>query len=452
MRPTLRIVAAVVVLGLTQTALGQAPIARVELRDAEPVMVSAGARLSVDVLVPTFFNGPIQFPDEIELSGAIVILAPGSSVNLSERIDGTQWAGNRRTYRVYPLQPGTVTIDALAITVSYALPSGGSSGPTVVRTPPLQLRAYVPDPARALSQFFAADTFTVTSSSAPDGAPEGTTVRVGETVTRSYTMAAEGTPGLFLPSLTFADIDGARAYAAQPQLSEGGGQRGTARTATRIEGVTYTFERTGEFEIPGATVNWWDTAADELRQEVVAPLRVTVVANPDLDAAMLETDAAVEVEAPQERRWVAWLRGYWRPLLAALVLLLAGRRFLVPCFGRFRAWLDGRRRAAAASEPRYFRNFVTASHCGDAATVHAAMTRWLDRWDRGSATPTLASFAAEHGTRELQRQVAALGEAAFGNAASDWSGQTLARSVDVIRRQKARTAEAPPALAPLNPV
>jgi hypothetical protein len=130
---------------------------------------------------------------------------------------------------------------------------------------------------------------------------------------------------------------------------------------------------------------------------------------------------------------------------------LIGRRLLVPWLHRFRAWLDRRRQAEAASESRYFREFVIASRSGDAAQVHTAMTRWLDRWDGSPVTSTLAGFAAEHGTPELQRQVTALGRAAFGDAAGDWSGQALARGVDAVRRQKSRTAQAPPALAPLNP-
>ena len=74
--------------------------------------MSAGVRLAVEVLVPTFFRGPVQFPEEIEMPDAIVRLTPGSSTNLNERIDGASWAGIRRTYRVYPIRPGTIEITA----------------------------------------------------------------------------------------------------------------------------------------------------------------------------------------------------------------------------------------------------------------------------------------------------------------------------------------------------
>ena len=433
--------------GTPGVATGQEPVARARLADPEPVMVSSAARLAVEVLVPTFFNGPIQFPDEIELEGAIVILTPGASVNLNERIDGASWAGVRRTYRVYPLRPGTVTVDALPITISYMLDSGQSSGPTVVHTPPLELRAYVPDEARQLTQFFASEAFSLTATTTPEVA----TVRVGETLTRSYTMEARNTPGLFLPTLRFATIESASTYAAQPQLTEGGGQRGSARTATRREGVTYTFEQEGEFEIPGIAVNWWDVGAGRLREEQIQPLAVTVVPNPDLDAAMLETDFPVVIEAPQERRWVAFLRSYWRYLLAGLALLAFGRRTLALWLRRLDAWRAGRRRADAESEARYFREFVAITRGGDARQVHRAMTRWLDRWDQAGATPTLSGFAAAQGEIEFQRQVHALAADAFGNAPADWSGQALARGVDTARREHVRATLAPSALAPLNP-
>jgi hypothetical protein len=316
-----------------------------------------------------------------------------------------------------------------------------------VQTPPLELRAYSPDGARQLDQFFAAEAFSLTATTTPDAA----TVRVGETMTRNYTMEGRNTPGLFLPALRFATLDGVSTYAAQPELTEGGGQRGSARTATRREGVTYTFEQEGEYELPGVTVNWWDVGTEQLRQEQVQPLVVTVVANPDLDAAMLETDSPVAVEAPQERRWVAFLRSYWRHLLAGLVLLAVGRRALPASLRRFGAWRDLRRRTSAESEARYFREFVATTRHGDARQVHRAMTRWLDRWDQAGPSPTLARFAAAHGDVELQRQVGALAADAFGGGSANWSGQALARGVETARRDHAQATLVPSALAPLNP-
>lgn len=433
-------------LGLPAAAAAQEPIGRAELLDEQPVLVSSGVRVAVDVLVPSFFRGPIGFPDEVEVEGAVVLLQPGASTNLTERIEGSNWAGVRRTYRVYPTSPGDVEIAGLSVTITYALDNGRASEPTPVSIPPLRFEAFVPDAASNLSQFFASESFRLESTRAPDS----DSVRVGETLTRTFVMEADNTPGLFLPRLDFSAPDDIAVYPGQPDLSESGGERGSARVARRVESVTYTFEAEGTYELPGVAVNWWDSPADMLRRAEAPALQVTVLPNPELDAAMLEADTTEEAEPRRGRSWVAFLRDNWHWMLGALAVLVAARSVGPACGRWLRGWLAERHARATTSEAAYFREFVATAGQSSAPQVHAALTRWLDRWQDGGGTATLESFAREAGSDELGRQVAGLGRDAYG-AGGEWSPQVLVREVQMARRHRQASAEAPHALAPLNP-
>ncbi len=436
-------------LSLTWAApvVAQAPIARAELLDPAPVLVSSGARLAIEVLVPTFFRGPVQFPDEIELPDAIVRLAPGSSTNLNERIDGASWAGIRRTYHVYPTRPGRIEIGALPITIVYALDNGSGSEPTTVETTGVSFDAYLPEAARGLSQFFASENFELDAVLEP-----ATTVRVGETVTRTFTMSAQSTPGLFLPRLDFPELEGARVYPGQPALEESGGERGTARTAERVESVTYTFTEEGNYELPAVTVNWRDSANQRLVTDAVDAVTITVEPNPDLDAAMTQSDLAAE-SAPEEvgRVWVDWLRSYWRWAVGAGLALMLLLRVGLPTLHNVAAWLAVRRADHAESEGRYFRDFVTIARRGDAASVYRALTRWFDRWAPSGETLAADQFAARYGDAALREAVEALTAAAFSGAEKPWSRQAIVRGVENARRRHDATRRTTIDLPPLNP-
>src|SRR5690606_27419981 len=84
-------------------------------------------------------------------------------------------------------------------------------------------------------------------------------LKVGEPVTRSITITAEGLTAGQISPLTPDNIDGLTFYPDQAQTDEQKTAEGV--TGTRIETFAIVPNRSGEFTLPAITLNWWDTSA-----------------------------------------------------------------------------------------------------------------------------------------------------------------------------------------------
>src|ERR1700729_3463154 len=102
---------------------GQVPVIHARLEPAKGIIVGQPVHLVVEVLVPNFFTGSPDFPI-FELGNVIVVLPEETPQNLNEQINGQTYAGIRRTYFLYPQQPGSYRFQPGRLTVPYwkALP------------------------------------------------------------------------------------------------------------------------------------------------------------------------------------------------------------------------------------------------------------------------------------------------------------------------------------------
>ena len=151
-RPTLQGLA--LPLGLTITPIavhGQEPFARSDLTPGSTVTVGQPVTITVSVFVPSFFQGAPAYA-ELDVDDAITVFNDQGS-NLSERIAGQTWAGQSRSYTIYPQRSGGFEITDLSVEVRYR----GDSG-TVTATataPSLRFEAYIPPEAAGLDYFIA---------------------------------------------------------------------------------------------------------------------------------------------------------------------------------------------------------------------------------------------------------------------------------------------------------
>lgn len=83
------------------------------------------------------------------------------------------------------------------------------------------------------------------------------TLKVGEPITRSITIAADGLTAGQITPLSLADIDGLTFYQDQAQTDDQKSERGIL--GTRIETIAIIPTRSGEFTLPEINLRWWDT-------------------------------------------------------------------------------------------------------------------------------------------------------------------------------------------------
>jgi hypothetical protein len=290
--------------------------------------------------------------------------------------------------------------------------------------PDVELRAVVPAGAADLEPFIAGTRFEVTREI--DGDLEK--LEAGSAVVVTYTAELVGLHAMFIPPLA-PDIaqDGLSVYAESPEIAD-------ATPARREEQVTLVFESGGEFTIPAARFDWWNTAISSVETIVLDAVSITVEGPTPLDAAG---------EEPETQGWQGWAVGAGLILLAALLA-----RFSMP---RLLAWYRHRQARIRASEAYAFKTLLASFRNGDTRTIHAALLGWVARIDAGLDS---RGFAATYGDPELLAAVDSIIQSRFGEPATgDAPNHDLGRRLAAARKRYLGTRDAADggAIPRLNP-
>jgi hypothetical protein len=244
--------------------------------------------------------------------------------------------------------------------------------------------------------------------------PEPDHVQVGDSLTRSLTLKAEGLAGAQLPPLALSDIPGLRRYPDQPVLSNQNNDRGLIGSREDREALVP--NRVGALELPAVEVVWWNTHEDHLERTSLPARTLQVATNPSL---IVDTPASPTViTAPDnDSLWIwqltslilacttllgfgLWWRARWQP-----AILRAAQTGPSP-----RTLLDDLKRASQANDPQ--------------ATRQA-----LDAWAR-QQPETLADMAARF--VPLSDALDGLNGALYSESGQYWQGEELWRAVKAI--------------------
>jgi hypothetical protein len=357
------------------------PVLRVQV---EPPSVRVGEALSlrVTVLVPTYFARPPVYPD-FEVANAITRLPPDSSYPTSDRIEGENWSGIVREYRIFPLAAADYRIQGATMRVAYANP-GAAPVVREVPVPDVVFRGTVPAGAEALDPYIAGSALELTLDvEGNDGE-----LALGDAVVLTYRAKLTGLPSMFLPALaagteSIAGEDAVTVYADAPRFDDDDG------VATRTERVTLVFNTGGEFSVPAAAIAYWNTAAEALSTARTEPLLLSVAGPKAAEQAATKTG----LDKPD--RWpLALLAGAL--VLALGAALRAGRPVLRARLARWRA-----------SEAYAFRRLRRTLKGLSREEIYRSLQRWLERLEPGLGP---RAFAAEYGDGALRAEIDALGE------------------------------------------
>src|SRR5438874_6615113 len=115
------------------SAAAGGPVVRTRIAPASVVM-GQPVTLAIDILVPTWFGGAIEYPPTIAIPDAIAKLSDEHPVNLNERIGDASYAGMTKTYVIVPQKARAFEVPAFAIRVPYSI--DGKTVTVEVRTTP----------------------------------------------------------------------------------------------------------------------------------------------------------------------------------------------------------------------------------------------------------------------------------------------------------------------------
>jgi len=432
----------------------QAPRARATLSPGAVVTVGQPVTLRVDVLVPSFFTGAPAF-EQLDVDDAITVFVDRGT-NFTERENAVTWAGQDRSYTIYPQRSGAYEIGGVSVEVRYRGESGIETA--TVTTPAIRFEARLPPEAEGLDYFIATTALTLEGSFDPR--PD--TIRVGDAFKRTITVTVTEALSIVIPPGDIDSVSGLSVYPDPPRVDDTGGERGAVIVGRRIESVTYVAEAEGAYTLPGRELIWWDARDERLREEQLPALDFFVVPNPDLVEEIALPPDSLDAGAPSEssanRRSLGDLARRWAPGLVSLLFLLATTTWLGRRYGSgWKSSFQEARARRADSEAIRFRLVRKAAVSNDPRATANALLTWLDSLEQGTAT--VAAFAATAADPALSRELEVLGRRLYGPEAGastslDWSGAALVSHL-ATARSKLRAGRRSPTstreLSALNP-
>jgi|GEM_PF-7008872 len=232
------------------------PQARVSLLPQAAVWVGQPLEFQMDVLVPNWFTGGLDFP-AVQIPGTLVLQPSGRSINFTERIAGQTYAVQRRSYLLVAQRPGYFAIPALTFSVSYAGEGGEQLAPVVLQLPATGFRAVAPPLPADLPVESLLATPSLSLEQEFDRSLEG--LQVGDALRRSLRLYGEDTLGAMLPVLPVAEApSGVDHYSDAPVIRDDSDPREGFRGGERIERFTYVMQQPGRVELPAVSLLWFN--------------------------------------------------------------------------------------------------------------------------------------------------------------------------------------------------
>jgi len=357
---------------------------------------------------------PLQIPDAR-------IEQLGETRTYEKAINGLRHGVIEMRYAIYPQQSGELTIPAQMFSATLVdtqppqdpAAQGAKTGKLMrvssapilltVKAKPITYPADMPWlPARSLEL-------------SESWNPEPDHTQVGDSLTRSLTLKAEGLASSQLPPLPATDVSGLRRYPDQPVLSNQSTERGLV--GHREEREALVPGRSGAIELPSVEVVWWNTFEDHLEQSSLPARTLQVANNPSLVVDTPASGAPLTSTADSELLWRwklstlilacttllgfgLWWRARWQPAISRTAQAGPSPRTV----------LDELKRACQANDPH--------------ATRQA-----LDAWAR-QQPETLADMAARF--VPLSDALDGLNGALYSETGQYWQGEDLWRAIKAI--------------------
>lgn len=235
---------------------------------------------------------------EPSFSGAEVLVQQlGDDTSFETQRNGRSYLVIERSYALFPQQSGEITIDPVTLDAQVATSRPGVFDPfgqntTTRRLKSNSIRLDISSiPAAMQNQpWLPATELRLTES----WSPRPPRFVVGEPVTRTLTLKAEGLTAAQLPPLRIQDGDGFRSYPDQPRLNDKRGDKGIK--GTRQEKIALIPTRAGELTLPEIEVPWWNINTHQ--REVARLPAWTVQVQPGVSTAQRAPASTSSPESP----------------------------------------------------------------------------------------------------------------------------------------------------------
>ena len=261
---------------------------------------------------------------QLELSGAMV--EELTRRNFQRQINGRLWRVTQLRYAIYPQQRGTLEIPSLSLTAREVLPGRSLLGARLGKRFRLSEDAIAVN-VKPVPVGFPGDVWLPAGSLelAQSWSTPPESMEIGDSTTRTLTLAAEGLLSSQLPSITSmsdsSKITGIRVYPDQESSDQIERTEGFLGQRTRSEALVAS--GSGSWTLPEVRVPWWNTETDSL-QFAILPSTTISVGSPVVQSPIQPAATAAETQTTTTPVWLNTLAGLgW--LLALLFAFMLWR-------------------------------------------------------------------------------------------------------------------------------
>lgn len=391
-----------------------------------------------------------QQPD---IKDAVVIPLSDKPKQYLSTINGKQHLILESKYAVFPQTSGQLTIPSLIYTVVPNIERDLWSDPfgrnraNILRLPteeksitvnpvPSNISANSWQPANSLELH---ETWSASLNN----------LKMGEPVTRTITITAEGLSGGQIAPLPTMNQEGLTFYPDQPQNSDAKTERGIQ--GTRIETMAIVPNRGGEFTLPEVRVEWWDSKSQQLQTATLPAKTLNVIGSSSpstptssttnqTESVDLTNNALPQSAAPSAPKWI------W-PLIILLIITSVGLGITVL---RLRAQLKRDHENQEAlhhylreKESHIWDELKKAASAKDALGLRKALIHWAQfHWSNNSIN-TLDDIAKLSDKADLAVELKKLDAVLYSNRTQeDWQPSVLLQILNSCRKEKKTSVKA----------
>ena len=379
--------------------------------------------------------------------------------------NGIAWQVIEWVYALIPEQSGTLEVPPQLFSgIIGATSNFGFADPFNPRGRRISARSnsepieVLPPPETNGLPWFPAKNVQINSSWSGDTSQ----MRVGEPLTRNIEIIATGQRASAIPPLTQSDSLTFKSYADQPRLQDQASASGII--GIRQESTAIVPSAAGELQLPEQRIAWWNTDS-ETWEETVLPAQTLRVLPARQDSSFAPPDPNTVIQPGEEPQAtgtsssdtsISWASSWYWPLITlvlALVVILQSWLLLRPT--RSPKVLDNQTNPKETQCWKMVKRSIRSKNPRD---VRKAIIQWGQACFPDSGITTLDSLAKRSNDPGLKELLAKLDAALYAdndgsgfNQLDDQLGDELAKALEELKKQSAKSPDSGSTLKPLYP-
>lgn len=366
--------------------------------------------------------------------------------SFQRRIQNTPYRVHELRYAIYPQESGELIIPEMVFSASqvssqrsiFNLPGQGK----LIRKTSEQHTIKVLEPAAGMGNALWLPAQLIKISETWSASPDE--IHVGDSITRSVTISAEGLLDSQLPLTVFIKPDNTNMYPDQ------------GKTATNAEGITAISSRTdsvaiiptkaGSLVLPEIRLKWWNTNKNQ-QQEVVIPQQTLVVKPAAINTQGISTPLAVDhsgtsaakADLPDTTQQVDSNNWKITTLLFAtlwlITLLMWWRRKAV----KPETNSNQKIKHTNINEKNEFKNLAAVCKTRDLSNIRMAIISWGQSYWPEKNIQSLEDVAHLCRQESFENEINKLNTHLYSVGSSlQWQGTALLSAVDEFRKNNTR--------------